>query len=107
MRMHHNARLQHLVHANQCLLHSLPYNTMTSSSLKVCLSHPCLLHFDSMRAGRWLCDAIAESGTAGASEASPPACSIIIYYYMQTIPLIRIHIGHHRNANTKNLKDCK
>ena len=65
------------------------------------------LHFDSMRAGRWLCDAIAESGTAGASEASPPACSIIIYYYVQTIPLIRIHIGLHRNANTKNLKDCK
>ena len=66
MRMLHNARLQHLAHANQCLLHSpLPHYDLFMHA-RPALSHPFLQHFDSM------CDEIAESGAAGGERSEPP-----------------------------------
>ena len=68
--MRHNARLQHLAHANRCLLHSLAYHSMILfMHARSALSHLCLQHFNHECMCRWLCDEIAEPGVAGARRA--------------------------------------
>ena len=78
--MHHNARLQHLVHANQCLLHSLLPHYDLFMHARPALSHPCLQHYDSM------CDEIAELGAAGGEQSEPPC----LYIYICTMVTVKI-----------------
>ena len=73
--MRHNARLQHLAQANQCLLHSLHYHTMTSSCMQGLPFHTPVYNASICVQ----CDEIVESGAAGGKQSEPPpACKIIL-----------------------------
>ena len=74
--MRYNAGLQHLVHANQCLLHSLPYYIMTSSCLQGLPFRSPVYNTDSMCAGSCVMRYLNQV-QQGVSETSPPCLYVL------------------------------